>query len=123
MVSKDEEIFMVSPYSENVLNVKYEREGDRYGLAISRSRQSRILNFRQRISWMFNVLITGKPQSDFIYLLSEQLKLLLDFYKNVENRGAETYTQLEFNFKEAPRRAVSLQDKRQLLLDIADDEL
>ena len=79
MKEPDSKFLICDCHSHALLVEKFEGEEELHMSLFERGLNGRILSFKERVRWCWQILIHGRPWSDFIILNTENQKTLKDF--------------------------------------------
>lgn len=78
---KDSEFLICDCYSHGLLVERLDDEEEVYLSLFERGLEGRILPWSSRLKWCWQILIHGKPWSDYVILNTENQKRLKEFLK------------------------------------------
>jgi hypothetical protein len=78
---KDSEFLICDCYSHGLLVERLDNEEEVYLSLFERGLEGRILPWSSRLKWCWQILIHGKPWSDYVILNTENQKRLKEFLK------------------------------------------
>lgn len=79
MKEPDSKFLICDCYEHGLLVEKFEGEDELYISLFERGLDGRKLSFKERLRWCWQILIHGKPWSDFVILNTENQKQLKSF--------------------------------------------